>query len=355
MSSRSSSRSSKPASIAKSSPSSGSSFSLTSLTVISKVASRPCQLLTAVLVREFELQRPRVPRRSAQHALLEPGDQVARSELHELVAPLAPGERLEARVLGVITLGGQRAHVVDHDEVAVLGGTLGGGEPGQTLAHALDLLLDALLVGGRIPASHLEVLVGAELRLRQHADLNRELERLSLGRQISQIQLGVPHGHDARGADRVGVPGGQRVPDGFLEHHLAAHPLEDQRSRDLALAEAGKLQLPAELACLALEAGLDLSRRNLDLQTDARVLELGDGGLQAGWHLRHDTVPPNGQAHSPRFAQARGGAPAHGSSRASAGRRTRPARRDRHPPPQTGEGPDPRLGIRPLGPTPFQV
>ena len=83
----------------------------------------------------------------------------------------------------------------------------------------------------------------------------------------------------------------ERVAHGFLEHDLAADPLDDERRRDLAAAEAGQLQLAPELAGLALEAALDLVRRDLAPEAHARVAELGDGGLEGGGHDRHDTVP----------------------------------------------------------------
>ncbi len=69
---------------------------------------RTRQLLAWVVGRKGQLDRAGLPRRGALQALLEAGDQIARAELDELIAPLPALERL-AR---------DRAEVVDHDEVA---------------------------------------------------------------------------------------------------------------------------------------------------------------------------------------------------------------------------------------------
>src|SRR4029077_17388511 len=106
----------------------------------------------------------------------------------------------------------------------------------------------------------LEALVLAQLGRRQHADLDRELECLALRRQLAEVQLWVAHGDDARGGDGIGIPAPEAIADSLLQHGLTTDLLEHQWRRDLAAAEAGKLQLASELACLALDSALDLFR-----------------------------------------------------------------------------------------------
>ena len=134
----------------------------------------PRELTRAVVGREGELDRALLAGGCAEQRLLEAGDQVAAAELDELVAPLAALERLEARN-PVGSLDRARADVVDHDEVAVLGGALGGLQAREPLAHRLYLLLDLLLRRRRLAARDLEAGVLAERRLREHSDLDREV------------------------------------------------------------------------------------------------------------------------------------------------------------------------------------
>ena len=164
--------------------------------------------------------------------------------------------------------------------------------------------------GSRRPTSR--PLYCAKLGLREHADLDRELERLALRRQLAQIELRVAHRHDAGALDRVGVPAGERVAHCLLEHDLAADPLDDQRRGHLPAAKAGQLQLTPQLLRLALQPALHLARRHLHLQAHARVPELGDGCLE-----RRLAPPPRyraapcGLSQAPRSA----GAPRRGYGR----------------------------------------
>ncbi len=144
----------------------------------------------------------------------------------------------------------------------------------------------------------LEAAVLAQLGLRKHADLDRELERLPLRGQLAEVELGIADGHDPGALDRVGVPARERVADGFLEHGLAPDALDHQRRGHLPAAKAGELQLAPELARLALQPALHLAGGNLHLQAHARVAELGDRRLQLG---RLGRWPGRGCRASARF------------------------------------------------------
>ena len=77
--------------------------------------------------------------------------------------------------------------------------------------------------------------------------------------------LGVADRADPGAEQRPFVPLGQRVADRLLEHGAEAEPLDHQRRRRLALAEAGQPHLAGEAAGGALDALLDVLGRDLDL------------------------------------------------------------------------------------------
>ena len=165
------------------------------------------------------------------------------------------------------------------------GGALGGLQPRQALAHRLDLLLDLLLADRRLAARHLEALVLAELGRRQHADLDRELQRLALRRAARRGR--------ARGRRRARSrrPRSPRSTSSESVSRTASSstasrpmPLDHERRGHLAAAEARQLQLAPELPGLALEAPLDLAGGHLHLQAHARVAELGERRLQGRRH-----------------------------------------------------------------------
>src|SRR6185295_4979132 len=117
------------------------------------------ELLGGIVLRERDRDLALIPRARAGELLLEPGHEPARAELEQVAAALAALERLAV----------DAPDVVDHHEVAVLGGALHGVERGERVAQALDLGLHVLLGNLDLAAADLEVLVVAELRLRADA------------------------------------------------------------------------------------------------------------------------------------------------------------------------------------------
>src|SRR5207244_3893467 len=94
----------------------------------------PRQVLGAVVLGERHVERALLPRARAEQLLLEAGDEPARAEFDHLVAALAALERLAV----------QGAFVVDDDEVALLGGPLGGLEAREPLAERLNVIVNSL-------------------------------------------------------------------------------------------------------------------------------------------------------------------------------------------------------------------
>ena len=270
MSSRSSSRSSKPASIAKSSSSSGSSLSLTSLTVTSKrrLAARPAPRRRsrpgsvscdgARLARLGAEQRPpRSPgsgcRRRARRAGRGPRRRrtapTGRPALPRPRPPLRASRRSRSRRSRPAAAG--RSAVSSRARRSRIASISARSAPRPTCGSRR---------GTSRPWYSPSSAVG------QHADLDRELERLPCAGSSPRSSLGSPTGTMPGGLDRLGVPARERVANGFLEHHLAADALDHQRRGHLAAAEAGELQLAAELRGLALEPALDLAGGHLHLR-----------------------------------------------------------------------------------------
>src|SRR5204863_9784834 len=128
----------------------------------------------------------------------------------------------------------------------------------------------------RLAPSHLELLVAAKRRLRRHGDFDGEGQWLTTLRQLLKVELRVADGPDSGLKKGQLEPFGKRVPNGLLEHRLAADSLNDHRARDLAFAKAGNPELPTERGGGTLEARLDLLARDLRVQPHARLRELCD-------------------------------------------------------------------------------
>ena len=205
----------------------------------------------AVVIGEGDRDRALLAGAGAGQLLLEARDQPARSELEQLVATLAAGERLAV----------DPAEVVHDDVVAALGGALDGLQRGHALAQPLELGVDRAVLDHRLPAADLEALVLAELGLGPHADLDRELQRLALGGKLADVELRLADRRDPGAVDRLDVPGAERAAHDLVEHRLASEAADHDGRRDLALAEARDPQLAAEAACGLLDAALDLVRR----------------------------------------------------------------------------------------------
>ena len=228
MSSRSSSSVSKPASSANSSSSSGQLLGLDLAHGDRELRLLAGELRGLIVVGERDRDRALLAADRALELILEAGHEPAGAELDHLVAALAARERRAV----------DRAGEVHHHEVAALRLAVHGLELGRALAQAVDLVVDGAVGHRRVALGHLEVLVVAERRLRPHADLDRELQRLALGGQLAQIHLGIADRDDARVVDRGPIPAAERFAHRLVEHRLAADALDHDRRRRLAGAEA---------------------------------------------------------------------------------------------------------------------
>ena len=154
-----------------------------------------------------------------------------------------------------------------------------GSQPGEALAHPVDLTIDDVVGHLGVGAADLETVVVAEPP--------PAAPRPRTGRRAPRPR---PRGHrpprhrDRRRGDPgveqgVLVPLGQRVADRLLQHRLEAEPLDHQRRRRLALAEARQPHLFRHRPGRARDRPLDVFGGDLDLDADARVGQLFDRGL----------------------------------------------------------------------------
>ena len=241
MSSRSSSSVSKPASTARSSSSAGSCLALTSRTVTLNCGLLGGQLGRGVVLGEGDRDVAVLAADRALELLLEAGHEPAGAELDHLVAALAAGERHAVHGAGE----------VHHHEVAALGLAVDGVELGRALAQLLQLLVDHGVLHAGLALLDLEPLVLAELGLRAHADLDRELQRLALLGELAQVHVRLADRDDARVVDRRPVPDAERFADRLVDDGLTADALDDDwrgrltgtkaRDADVAGEELGRL------------------------------------------------------------------------------------------------------------------
>ena len=248
---------------------SGSRFSRTSLTAIWKLPFFPASASGLWSAGKLDLHGHLVPRRGVRQRAVELRQQALRSQLDHQIGRLRALERLAVR----------SARVVDQHQIPVRGGPVHGLEAREALAQPVELGLDRVLGHVRCGPAHLEPLVLAELRLRPNGDLDRERELLAGVRKRRDVELGVADGRDPGLQKRPLIPARERVPQRLLEHGLAADPLHHELRRDLSLPKAGHLHVTGEPAGGALEALLDGFGLDPDVQSDAGVSELGDGGL----------------------------------------------------------------------------
>ena len=173
----------------------------------------------------------------ADQLVLEAGNEGSRSERQMEVLGLAALELLAVDL----------AREIDHQHVAILGGALllDRLQLAILLGHAVESLLDGLVIGHRLKP--LERVFGeiGRLDLRQNLDLEREGQILA-GLVFVDLDLGLGRRADAllfQGALRAFV---QRALDYLAADGIAESRLDDRR-RHLAGTEAGNVDLSGEL------------------------------------------------------------------------------------------------------------
>ncbi len=284
MSPRSSSRSSKPASIAKSSSSSGQLLLLDLLDgdLEGRLAAGQllgCRNRPGMSARAYA-SRPRRRRGSRPRS---PGSGCREPSSTSWSRPSPPANGSSSRLLAELrVLDRQRADVVDHDEVPVSrpGARPSPGVPGARASPSISCSRRASSARGSSPR-HLEPLVGSELGLRQHTDLDRELERLALWAAARRDPAsGPPRGRSPTPRSRPSTS--WRACRGRLPRGPPRGPCAGSRAaRAPCRGGSPGVSARGRAAAPCARGGPRSRRGNLDLQAHAGVPQLGEGGLQA--------------------------------------------------------------------------
>ena len=168
----------------------------------------------------------------ADEGLVHAGEHVARADL--------VGHALDGVDVLVADLGGQ----VDRDEVAVLDGPLDTNEGAEALAQLGQTLLDVVVGDLDVVNLDRDAVELGEGDLGADVGLDGELEVLAvLERHRGDLDLGATDGVDVLGLGRLLEEPRQGLVDGLLHDGTPADALVDDARGDLALAEAGDLDL----------------------------------------------------------------------------------------------------------------
>ena len=197
---------------------------------------------------------------------VELGQQALAAELDDEVARLRALERLAV----------DRAAEVDHDRVAGRRRPVDRGEAGEALAQPVELGRDRLVGDLDLGLADLDPLPVAELGLRTHADLDREVEVLALGRKLADVELRLADRGDAGIEQGALVPLGQRLAERLFDHRLAADPLDHELGRHLALAEARQLHLAGQAPGGPVDPLRKVVRGDRDIDFHPRLGQLRD-------------------------------------------------------------------------------
>ena len=204
----------------------------------------------------------------ADQHLVQPGEQLLAAHLVGDVGGRTPGDLLavDGRVQ------------VELDVVALLGRAVHRLERGETLAQAVDLLVDLAVADLDRRHGDRDGRQVGDRELGTDVDLGGELQRLVVA-ELGDLHLGAAERLDVvlahRGQDLLR----NRLLHGLVQHGAAADPLVDDGRGDLAATEARYLNLRADLPVRLLQARLELVERHLDGELHPGRAQSLDGAL----------------------------------------------------------------------------
>ena len=159
-------------------------------------------------------------------------------------------------------------------------------EGAEAGAQVVEALLDGALLDGRLVDGDLDGGEVGQVDLGALVDLGDEDEVLAVrGRHREVGDLGLAERADRVLLERLPVEGRQRIVDGLLEDGGAADALLDDPCGDLALAEAGHLDVLTDVLDGRIEARLELLERDLDGQLDPGRAEGLERTLHCGYSI----------------------------------------------------------------------
>lgn len=225
-------------------------------------------LALAVATDELRLEGRRLTGGQGLERLVDALEQVAGADLVG-----DAGGRVD---LVVTDAGGE----VDLREVAGLRRTVDRHERAEAGAEVLQFLFD--LVVRHLDGVDGELVRGVVRQVELRADVDLEGEDEVAGevrdvRQLGDVGLGTAEDAQLLLFDRLAVEVVDGVTDGVVQDLAAADALVDDRRRDLALAEAGDVDLLGDVLVGVVDARLEIVRRHVHGELDAGVAHLVDG------------------------------------------------------------------------------
>ena len=214
----------------------------------------------------------------AERGVLTGGERV-----HGLVDALEQlaGADLVRDALGAVDLGAvDRGDEVQLDEVALRGGTVDGHQRAETAAQTVQLGVDRRVIGLDGVDLDGHVLEGRQVELGADVHLDLDLEvagEVLVARPLDDLGRGTADDADLVRRHGLAVEAVQALADRVLDHGAATDALVDDRGRDLALAEAGDLDVLGDVLVRVRDARLQLIGGDRDVQLHPGGAELLDG------------------------------------------------------------------------------
>ena len=177
---------------------------------------------------------------------------------------------LVRHALGAVDLGAvDRGDEVQLDEVTLGGGAVDRHERAEAAAEAVELGIHGVLVGLDGVDLDGDGVEGRKLELGADVDLDLDLEvagEVLVARPVDDLGRGATHGAHLVGLHGLAVEPVETLADGVLDHGAAADALVDDRRGDLALAEAGDLDVLRDVLVGVRDGGLELVGGDRDVQ-----------------------------------------------------------------------------------------
>jgi hypothetical protein len=171
---------------------------------------------------------------------------------------------------------------IGQDEVAGTGRPRHHVQLGEPFAQVVDVLVDLPFGWLGVGRVDLDAVVALRVERQTGTNLDRrgEPERpVHLDVVLGEVELRVGDGGEVMFAQRPHVVGGEELFDELVEDDVASHARVDDLLRHVALAEAGDLDLPGDLAVGAVEVLGELLWWNLHLKANRVLGGLLDGRL----------------------------------------------------------------------------
>lgn len=217
----------------------------------------------------------------AERGVLTRGERLDRvvDALEQLARADLVGDALGAVDLGAVDRGDE----VELDEVTLRGRPVDRHERAEAGAHVVELGVERSVIGLDSVDGHGDAVVrgqldvGTDVDLDVHEQVTREV---LLVRPLRDVGRRAPHDAQLVLVGRLAEELVQAFVHGVLDDRAATDALVDDRCRDLALAEAGDLDVLSDVLVRVSDAGLEVVRGDRDGELDPGRGQLLDGAVR---------------------------------------------------------------------------